>query len=75
MVTQMDLDTLAERIRTGVVKRGVHLVLGDELSLIFNRQETKPGHEKFMLIKNFASHYGLDALVSNSLRIAVFKKG
>lgn len=74
MVKQTELDALAERIRTGIRKRGVHMLFQEELMLIFHRQAIKSEREKLMRIAAFALSYGFEVDVSNPANIAVFKR-
>ena len=74
MISQTNCDALAERIRTGIAQKGVHMLLKDELTLIFQRQRIKSDREKLMLILDFATSYAFDVHVNDSKNIAVFKK-
>ncbi|HWB58291.1 MAG TPA: hypothetical protein VG733_02320 [Chthoniobacteraceae bacterium] len=70
---QAPLDALADRIRAGIEKKGVHLVFEDELSVIWGYQNMKPVHERSMAVKNFANLYQLEVQVSISAKMALFR--
>jgi hypothetical protein len=65
------MKALAERIRRGIARNGVHLIFEDELRLIWKDSEAKSDKQKQLM--NFATAYGFSTFVSGSSKMVVFR--
>ena len=74
MRTNKDLDALAERIKLRMEYLGLAAFYREELSIVWNHDESLPDLEKILLIKNFALYYGLIVRINDDVKAAIFNR-
>jgi hypothetical protein len=67
------LESLAERIKSGVTAYGVHVLHKEEIAALWNNDDALEDWDKRRQVENFARHYGLAVHLSENLTIAVFR--
>ena len=72
MAQEETVTALAERIKTGLQNKGVHIVFKDDLSIVCD--EESPAIEQVMQVNNFAIQYGFSVNVGDDASLAIFRQ-
>jgi hypothetical protein len=72
MAQEETVTALAERIKSELQDKGVHIVFKDDLAIVCN--EESPAIEQVMQVNNFAIQYGFNVNVGEDASLAIFRQ-
>jgi len=71
---EKDVNSLVERIKSGIAAHGVYIIDETGLELICGLYQSRSDEEKRMHLENFAVTYGYSVYVTTNSTVAIFRK-